>query len=387
MDFYSASGQDRFVFESFFRGRRDGVFLDVGTAPGAQPHNTLFYERLLDWSGLRAAAPTDATQVTSLLEQRELLRVDFCAIDLRGASSGFLTAFDFHRFGIKVVALTGDPADERLPGLMAELGYELIVRLDGDLIFKQRGLKALPRTSVICAVWHGDAQRHELLQEHARNLASQTVPVEMIYVFDGGDPAPDSLLGRKLVAHDNLSIYQAWNVALSIVETPFVMNLNLDDRLAPDAVEQLESALIHKAAVLAGGDWKACYSQPETDAVEPCYPAERLPFVAQWPPPTGALTRLGSGTGDRGTFGPATLWRVDAHIGAPRFPWRFPDGTRIRVIGDLAWWTVLQNHQKVNMIRLPLIIGHYHSRPGSQAEFRGPQNEELLLARLGLSLV
>jgi hypothetical protein len=387
MEFFSKTGQDRFVFETFFRGRRDGIYLDIGTAAGAEPQNTLFFERLLDWSGLRVTLPMDATRITSLLEQQELLRVDFCAIDLRRASSALLTAFDFNRFDVKVIAITSEPVDERLPVLMAELGYELVVQLAGDFIFHQRGLRRLPRTTIICAVWHGDAQRHELMHEHARNLASQTVPVEMVYVFDGKDEVPESLPGRKLVAHENLSIYQAWNVALSIVDTPFVMNLNLDDRLAPDAVEHLETALIQNGAALAGGDWKACYSQPQTDAVEPCYPADRLPFVADWPPPTGTLTRLGSGTGDRGTFGPATLWRLDAHIGAPRFPWQFPDGTPIRVIGDLAWWTVLQNHQKARMTRLPLIIGHYHSRPGSQAEFRGPQNEQTLMARLGLSLL
>ncbi len=387
MEFLAKTGQDRYVFETFFRGRRDGVFLEIGTAPGAQAQNTLFFERFLDWSGVRATAPVDATRITTLLEHRELLRVDLCSIDLRGVSSGFLTAFDFNRFAVKVLAITSDPPDEQLPALMAELGYDLAARLGSDFIFRQHGLRQLPRTTVICAVWHGDVERRELLLQHARNLAAQSVPVETVYVFDGKDEVPESLPGRKLVAHENLSIYQAWNVGLSIVDTPFVMNLNLDDRLAPDAVERLEAALIQDAAALAGGDWKVCYSQPQTDAVEPCYPADRLPFVGDWPPPTGTATRLGSGTGERGTFGPATLWRLDAHIGVPRFPWRFPDDTRIRVIGDLAWWTLLQNHQKVRMTRLPLVIGHYHSRPASQAEFRGPQNEEALMARLGLSLL
>jgi hypothetical protein len=387
MEFFSATGQDRFVFETFFRGRRNGTFLDIGTAAGAEPRNTLFFERLLDWSGVRVESPADAPRLTSRLEQEKLLSVDFCSIDLRGTAAGFLTTFDFNRFGTKIIAVSCEPAEEQLPALMAQRGYDLVVRMGADFIFKQRGVTRLPRTTVICAVWHGDAQRHELMQEHARNLAAQTVPVEVVYVFDGKDEVPESLPGRKLVAHENLTIYQAWNVGLSIVETPFVMNLNLDDRLAPDAIERLEAALIENGAALAGGDWKVCYSQPETDAVEPCYPTDRLPFVGAWPPPTGTLTRLGSGTGERGTFGPATLWRLDAHLGAPRFPWRFPDGTRIRVIGDLAWWTVLRNHQKAGMTRLALVIGHYHSRPGSQAEFRGPQNEETLMARLGLSLL
>jgi hypothetical protein len=176
-------------------------------------------------------------------------------------------------------------------------------------------------------------------------------------------------------------------VGLSLVETPFVMNLNLDDRLAPDAVQQLEAALTRNGAALVGGDWKICYSQEETDAVEPCYPTDRLPFVTGWPPSSGTRTRLGSGTGERGTFGPATLWRMDAHVGAPRYPWRFPDGTVIKVIGDVAWWSVIANHLKRGLTRVPLVIGNYHSRPGSQAEFRGPQDEAALIEQVGVSLL
>lgn len=95
------------------------------------------------------------------------------------------------------------------------------------------------RTSIICAVWHGDPNRWELIRGHAANLASQTVPVEPIYVFDGGDLPPNGLAAHCISVNESLTIYQAWNVALSIVRTPFVMNLNLDDRLAPDAVTVL----------------------------------------------------------------------------------------------------------------------------------------------------
>ncbi len=257
--------------------------------------------------------------------------MDFCSIDLRGTECGFLKAFDFNRYDIKVIALSCEPADEQLPALMAQLGYDLVVRMGSDSIFKQHHLQRLPLTTVICAVWHGDMERRELMQEHARNLASQTVPIEMVYVFDGKDEVPESLPGRKLVAHEKLTIYQAWNVGLSIVETPFVMNLNLDDRLAPDAVEHLEGALIRNGAALAGGDWKVCYSQPETDRVEPCYPTDRLPFVNAWPPPTGTVSAAGaaaavnvapSGRPPSGAWTPMSARHA--------FRGAFPTGTRIR---------------------------------------------------------
>ena len=106
---------------------------------------------------------------------------------------------------------------------------------------KQPSNPAVPvRTTVICAVWHKDPQRELLLRGHRENLAGQTRLVDIIYVFDGGDRPSFDLQSRTVLVSENLTIYQAWNVALSLVETPYVMNLNLDDRLNLDAVEKLE---------------------------------------------------------------------------------------------------------------------------------------------------
>ena len=96
----------------------------------------------------------------------------------------------------------------------------------------------------------------ELLRGHAANLARQSVAVEPVYVFDGGDPIPSWVRGRAVSLGENLTIYQAWNVALSLVVTPGVMNLNLDDRLAPDAAEVLEREMLAAGAIAAGGDWE-----------------------------------------------------------------------------------------------------------------------------------
>jgi hypothetical protein len=128
--------------------------------------------------------------------------------------------------------------------------------------------------------------------------------------------------------------------------------------------------MLEQEALLAGGDWNICYSQEETDAVLPSYPAAELPFDPAWPPYPGRRTRLGSGTGQRGTFGPATMWRAEAHFRAPRYPWRFSDGSLIRSAGDAAWWMVVGSHLRGKCIRLPLVIGHYHCHPQDQAEFR-----------------
>jgi hypothetical protein len=267
----------------------------------------------------------------------------------------------------------------RLANILAAKNYEFVGRLGADLVFKRRDVRRLPQTTVICAVWHGDPDRHRLLQGHAANLARQTAPADIVYVFDNGDAPPPGLPGSAIVVKDPLTIYQAWNVALSLVKTRYVMNLNLDDRIAPDAIAKLEHTMAGEHAAVVGGEWKICYSQQETDAVDNCFPAEQLPFSPSWPPPPGTTTCLGSGTGRRQTLGPAVMWAIDVHRQLPRFPWRCTDGSLIETLGDAIFWAMLEQRMKKKLVRLPIVIGNYHSHPSEQAEFRHRQQDELAL--------
>ena len=241
-------------------------------------------------------------------------------------------------------------------------------------------------TTVFCAVWSGDKDRHALLEQHLDNLRRQTSRVDIVYIFDSGDSPPRDLPARTIACSQALTIYEAWNMALAACQTPYVMNLNLDDRLCTNAVEMLEQNAQKENAALIGGDWKICYSQEETNRVGACFPAETLPFVPQWPPLAGTDTRLGSGTGHRGTFGPATLWRLECHIGVPRYPYRTTAGTKITGISDSIWWDIVTRHLKLKASRLPMVIGHYYSHPASQAEFRNI-NEHAMLKDQMVSLV
>ncbi len=437
MKFFSQIGQDRFLWENFFRGKRGGVFVDIGAYDGEKFSNTLFFERSMGWTGLCVeplpsafaklkqtrkavceqvcvadfegeadfieaddrAGPDEkmlsglsgnfdprhlgrlartaqtsrrvpVTKLSALLAKHALTKIDYCSIDVEGAELAVLSDFDPERFRISLFTIENNYDDERIPRLMADKGYDFVGKLEHDYVFKRKDVQRLAHTSVICAVWHKDPMRAELLRGHAENLARQTVPVEQIYVFDGGDAPPDSLKGRTISVAENLSIYQAWNVALSLVATPLIMNLNLDDRLAPDAVETMENEIRKQQAAAIGGDWKICHSQAETDAVEPCYPADRLPLETNWPPRKGETTRLGSSREGSGTYGPVTMWRADVHAKAPRIPWRLNDGSLIQAAGDLAWWLMLSQSLRYRIVRLPLIIGNYHSHPTEQAEFR-----------------
>ena len=181
---------------------------------------------------------------------------------------------------------------------------------------------------------------------------------------------PSNLEGELLVSSKPLTIYEAWNLALSACRTPLVMNLNLDDRLNIDAIELLENSIIEHDAGLVAGDWKICHSQEEANDVAKCFPAGSIPITPDWPPKIGTTTRIGSGTSHDVTYGPATMWQMSAHLGFPRYPYRTTDDYRIRGIADGVWWRILEEHLQKQMIRLPTIIGNYCSHPDTQAEFR-----------------
>jgi len=258
-----------------------------------------------------------------------------------------------------------------------------------ELLAEVKRIRQLPKTTVICAVWHNDPDRHRLLRSHQANLDRQTVQIERIYVFDNNDTPPPDIRGTVVVVSEKISLYQAWNAALAMVKTPYVMNLNLDDRLAPDAVAIMETAIqTDSEAFLVGGDWRICYSQDETDDVKQAYSITDLPVVPTWPPESRTPARMGSGDGGRGTLGPACLWRMAAHLQYPRYPWRFNDGTLIRSAADAIWWGLIASQMKKTLKRIPLVIGNYYSHPDSQAEFRVDGMNELEKAQtVGVSFL
>ena len=455
MKFYSQVLQDRFIFERFFFGKRNGVFVDIGAYDGEKFSNTLFFEQSMGWSGLciepqlvpfsklvtmrtaqceqvcvsdfegesdfvESTAGINETmlsglernfdprhierlekvstetvvrkvrvvKLSTLLEKYSLYDVDYCSIDVEGAELAIISELDLDKFKISVFTIENNYDDDRIEKTMEAKGYDFVIKLEQDYVFKRRDVKLLPITTVFCAVWHRDPRRLELLKGHAENLKRQTIPINIVYVFDGGDIPPSWLEGSVVSVREQLTIYQAWNIALSMIRTPLAMNLNLDDRLAGDAVELMQNALLQTGATIVGGDWNICYSQVDTDNVKNCHDATQIPLVLNsWPPAPSTVTRLGSGTGDNGTLGPATMWRMDAHFGAPRYPWRFADGSLIYSVADVAWWRLLtQNKKKV--FRIPSVIGNYYSHPAEQAEFRmTPENEMNLMRTIGTSLL
>jgi len=413
--FHSQLGQDRYILENFFRGKRGGVFVDIGAYDGETFSNTLFFERSMGWRGLcveplpsafarlkalrraqcervcvadfegeaefvetdsgvdgkmlsglaakfdprhverlrRAATASrnwhvPVTRLATLLERYSLLHVDYCSIDTEGAELSILSDLDLDKFRISVFTVENNYDDARIPDLMAGKGYVLEAKLEQDYVFRRRDVMPLPRISVICAVPHGLGDRDELLRGHADNLARQSIPVEPIYVFEAGEDIPGWLAGRAIGYGASLTRYQAWNIALSMVATPLVMNLNLADRLAPDAAEALEREREKENAIAVYGDWKACLSQAETDMVEPCLASALLPDAA----------RASAGAGPFGWLGPSVLWRMDAHMRVPRYPWRLRDGTLLHETAEDVWRSILAGLSHEKIAHAPFLVGH-----------------------------
>ena len=48
----SQGGQDRYFDQRVFKGRRDGVYLDIGCNDGITGSNTYFFDRFLNWTGV-----------------------------------------------------------------------------------------------------------------------------------------------------------------------------------------------------------------------------------------------------------------------------------------------------------------------------------------------
>ena len=241
----------------------------------------------------------------------------------------------------------------------------------------------VPVVTVFCAVWHKQPDKLELLRSHRENLRRQSVDVEPCYIFDNGDVAPDWLDAPWHSFAQPLTIYEAWAAAAALCRTRYVMNLNMDDRLADNAVRALLGLATATGAALVGGEWSIRFDPVHLDQPFAMSDLFESRFAPAWPPQPLKGLRLGSGTGERGTFGPATLWDL-SQTGQP-YPTYFGNGEPILSIGDAIFWKLISTKQ-MKMLRLPMIVGRYLSNPSQQAEFRA-HNDQALLKSHGLSTV
>jgi FkbM family methyltransferase len=82
VQFFSQSGQDQYLLQNFFRGRRGGVFVDIGAYDGEKFSNSLFFERSMGWRGL-CVEPLPAAYAR-LVAARHSINEQVCIADFEG---------------------------------------------------------------------------------------------------------------------------------------------------------------------------------------------------------------------------------------------------------------------------------------------------------------
>jgi FkbM family methyltransferase len=80
--YFSQAGQDQFLNEVVFKGKRGGIFVEIGAADGIAFSNTYFFERELSWSGICVEPRPEA--FTRLTATRKCRCVQTCVTDFSG---------------------------------------------------------------------------------------------------------------------------------------------------------------------------------------------------------------------------------------------------------------------------------------------------------------
>lgn len=95
MQFFSQHGQDRYLYETVFKDRHGGVFVDIGAYDGETLSNTVFFERHLGWTGL-CVEPLPAA-FEKLKASRTATCLNVCIGDYDGEGDFF--DVDMHNYG------------------------------------------------------------------------------------------------------------------------------------------------------------------------------------------------------------------------------------------------------------------------------------------------
>ena len=86
MDYFSQFGQDKYIYETFFYGKKDGVIVEIGASDPVEFSNSLFFENL-GWGGVLVEPnKIDAES----LRQRRKLPVEESAIYNKSGEFDFL---------------------------------------------------------------------------------------------------------------------------------------------------------------------------------------------------------------------------------------------------------------------------------------------------------
>lgn len=195
LEFHSQFDQDRYLYQKFFKEKRNGIFVDIGAHDGVTFSNTYFFEKTMGWTGIC---------IEPIPEVFECLKNARDALCIQGCISSHQGTVPFLRIKGDSEMLSGilnnyDP--EHLNRVQKELeayggSAEIITVLCYDLttLLLSQGLSHIDYMSI-------DTEGGEL--EILKSLDFQSIEVEVIDVENnlGTDRFKDFLepLGYKRV--------------------------------------------------------------------------------------------------------------------------------------------------------------------------------------------
>lgn len=78
MKFYSQLGQDKYVIESVFKNKKNGIFIEVGAHDGEFLSNTLTLEKYFNWSGVCVEPSTSSSNIITTRKKSEVYNYCVC---------------------------------------------------------------------------------------------------------------------------------------------------------------------------------------------------------------------------------------------------------------------------------------------------------------------
>lgn len=82
MKYYSQIGQDKYLDEYIFKGKRNGTFIDIGAGDGINISNSYFFEKNRGWSGI-CVEPREK-EFAQLIKNRNCKCENCCIADFDG---------------------------------------------------------------------------------------------------------------------------------------------------------------------------------------------------------------------------------------------------------------------------------------------------------------
>jgi len=83
--FYSQCKQDAYVYDTFFKEKQNGVFVDIGANDGIKYSNTYFFEQQMGWTGICVEPIPEI--FTRLRSNRNCICIHGCVSDKEGIQS------------------------------------------------------------------------------------------------------------------------------------------------------------------------------------------------------------------------------------------------------------------------------------------------------------